>query len=564
MSREPKPFKFVSLFLLVVAIFQFLLQTSLLMRGEEYVATMLTIDDTYYYLQPAWNAKWLGYVTFDGIHKTNGVQMLWFGVVLFLARFVRTKTALLYATMMTCFLLNSLCYFVIDRIGRILNRPVSALVLASLWSVQSFSLVTYSMGMENSLHALVFWCTIWQVTVFLVQLRNCQTPNLWRLTIPLILNAWTRLDSGLCSAIIYAYCIAAWVYHSRSCSCSHPPQSIGGFFRKNARALIGSGLLACLGLVVQLGVFRVMGDSCTPISGMIKSGAHSEWGTGFEKQFARALALSLSQVFPESFSLVTVGLVGVLGLIKFRREIVELKAFRSLWYCLAVSWLSYVTIVKYFIIFVEDGVLGDRDNPWYPWYFTPWHIFGIITFALMVDMIMFLMKDRRARVGRGSSLFVEGPRWIVVTLSLLVIGMSGWYFFTRAALPLNKAGPYNLRYQAALWMSSNLPADSICASWNAGQLGFFSDRTVINLDGLVNDLDYYNQVLRGSKSVTDYLYENGVEYVVDYEYGNRIYHRFIHFPDEPPLDWRAIHSFPNTVDGWLQVWKLPSPDDVSQ
>jgi hypothetical protein len=61
-----------------VAVVQFGLQLSLLARGVEYVASSLTIDDTYYYLQTAWNTKRLGFVTFDGLHDTNGVQLLWF------------------------------------------------------------------------------------------------------------------------------------------------------------------------------------------------------------------------------------------------------------------------------------------------------------------------------------------------------------------------------------------------------------------------------------------------------------------------------------------------------
>src|SRR4030095_5439809 len=84
---------------LSVAVVQFALQLSLLAKGVEYLAESLTIDDTYYYLQTAWNTKLLGFVTFDGIHRTNGVQLLWFVIILMLSWLAITKTALLLASL---------------------------------------------------------------------------------------------------------------------------------------------------------------------------------------------------------------------------------------------------------------------------------------------------------------------------------------------------------------------------------------------------------------------------------------------------------------------------------
>src|SRR5919108_4816931 len=78
--------------IIVVAFLQFIIQVSLLTRGVEYIALSLTIDDTYYYLQTAWNTKILGFVTFDGINNTNGVQLLWFVIIVLISMFVKTKT----------------------------------------------------------------------------------------------------------------------------------------------------------------------------------------------------------------------------------------------------------------------------------------------------------------------------------------------------------------------------------------------------------------------------------------------------------------------------------------
>ena len=122
---------------LILALVQFILQVSFLARGVEYIAASLVIDDTYYYLQTAWNTKLLGFVTFDGLHATNGVQLLWFVIILFLAMLAKTKTVLLFTTLVVSFLLNGFCYLIIVKIGAVLKQPILMLFMASLWGLQS-------------------------------------------------------------------------------------------------------------------------------------------------------------------------------------------------------------------------------------------------------------------------------------------------------------------------------------------------------------------------------------------------------------------------------------------
>ena len=79
--RQSISFKQAAIIIVILAVVQFIVQLSLLTKGMEYAAASLIIDDTYYYLQTAWNAKVLGFVTFDGLHTTNGVQLLWFAII---------------------------------------------------------------------------------------------------------------------------------------------------------------------------------------------------------------------------------------------------------------------------------------------------------------------------------------------------------------------------------------------------------------------------------------------------------------------------------------------------
>ena len=43
---------------------------------------------------------------------------------------------------------------------------------------------------------------------------------------------------------------------------------------------------------------------------------------------------------------------------------------------------------------------------------------------------------------------------------------------------------------AALWVRENTPAGTAIASWDAGVIGYFSDRPVVNLDGVVNSFEW--------------------------------------------------------------------------
>lgn len=56
--------------------------------------------------------------------------------------------------------------------------------------------------------------------------------------------------------------------------------------------------------------------------------------------------------------------------------------------------------------------------------------------------------------------------------------------------------------------------DGPVGAWNAGVLGFFSDRGVVNLDGLVNDSVVPNIL---DNDLAGYLRERGIRYIVDYQ-----------------------------------------------
>ena len=511
---------------LFFAIGQFTLQVSLLARGVEYVASSLSIDDTYYYLQTAWNTKQLGFVTFDGIHPTNGVQFLWFVIILLLGLLANTKTVLLFATMVVSFLLNGLCYLVILKIGTILKQPILVLFMAGLWSLQSLPFRIYSTGMENSLHAFVFWCVIWQSTIFLIRVQDRAKLNFWALTFVLILNVWTRLDSALLSAVLYTFCMVMLA--------SSYQNNFRLFLQKHLNVIAGTSLLAGFGLFIQLSAFRLMGGSFLPVSALIKTnGSIRGLSIAAANMFAEVVTLGMPSILQGRFPtliLVLLGILGILFVIGARIANLdhskELLAFLNLWTCLLVGETLYHLYI---------AISGVQYTLYFIWYRSPSFIFWIITLSLIALFITEYIKPAKH--------FFKAFKWTPIGFSLLLFAVA-IYMFVRSINFTSKL--YTARYETALWIAENFPPNMIFASWNAGQLGFFSNRTFINLDGVINNIDYYERVLRGPVSLTDYLSGNGVDYIVDYDTYDSI-------PEFP-----VVRSFPlNDESGRsIKIWRV--------
>ena len=520
------PFRQAAFVIVVLAAVQTIIQLSLLTKGMEYISASLIIDDTYYYLQTAWNTKMLGFVTFDGLHATNGVQLLWFVIIFLLAMLAKSKAMLLFITLIVSFLFNGLCYFIILKIGALLKQPILALFMASFWALQSLPFRIYSMGMENSLHALVFWCVIWQSIEFLIRVQNKHKPNFWGLTAVLILNAWTRLDSALLSAVLFAFCVGMLAY-----SYGHNSRL---FLQTHWKGIAGSGFLAGLGLIIQLTAFRLMGDSFLPVSALIKTSGASR-GSEVESidKLVEVFLLGIPSILQGRFPAPFLGLLGISGIllvltarVAIRDHSNEMRAFLNLWSCLLVGEIIYHVYVAF---------SGAAYTPYFIWYRSPSFIFWIITGSLIA-----LFAFEHTRLVKYPSNILK---WAPVGLSLAIFAIAIYMFARSINFTSNL---YAARYDAALWIAENSPPDTVFAAWNAGQLGFFSNRTFINLDGLINNVDYYERVLQGSTSLTDYLIENRVDYIVDYN----IYQSIPDFP--------VVRTFPvNDGSGRsIYIWQV--------
>ncbi|MFW6161737.1 MAG: hypothetical protein ACODAJ_03155 [Planctomycetota bacterium] len=491
LSRDP--FRASARFVWVLALVQIAYQVALLTKGLDSVVR-ITCDDAYYYLQTAWNLKLFGFPTFDGINPTNGVQFLWYWLLALVALAVPTKMAFLYVSLILCIAANALCYFAIYRMGKLLARPVLLAAAAGLWFYLGSRHVLL-MGMENSVHGLVFWLLLVEVVRLTIRSRRGEPTTLLWATVLLVLNVWCRLDAAVFSAGLYLYTLHESVWRSDRWLKKRPSR----------KAVAASALLAGTGAAVMFTGFWLMGGSFFPVSGLVKlSQASWKWPILLE---IAARGLDLTNVFlrPVLDLHPMAGLGVVLALMVTTWVLVAGSYGRSstmgAGLCKLWGFMAVASVVQLLV----QARLGDYVH-YGKWYQTPYYVFCILSTALCADGLVYHL--RRLRLWK-----LITPTVVVVLLVIVLCSaqrVSKW--LRREARETNAAVA---RLRAAEWMSGHLDPDAICCAHSAGAVGYFSGRTVVNLDGLINSYSFFSRVLTGEKDCATWLKELGAEYYVD-------------------------------------------------
>jgi hypothetical protein len=160
------------------------------------------------------------------------------------------------------------------------------------------------------------------------------------------------------------------------------------------------------------------------------------------------------------------------------------------------------------------------------WYFVPYRLFAIVLISGLLD--------RAVR----STAMVARPALYAVAAATLCVGVV-LRDQTRDTFPRN--GEWHTAvYDAAVWAREHTQPDAIFAMSDCGHFAFFSMRRVINLDGLVNNMDFQHTLVR--HHLGQYLRENHVDFLVQHAVHSRsdvIEHRYdsleLYFPS-----WRFV------------------------
>jgi hypothetical protein len=137
------------------------------------------------------------------------------------------------------------------------------------------------------------------------------------------------------------------------------------------------------------------------------------------------------------------------------------------------------------------------------------HYYGwlLITWSLWSG----LMIERLLATSRSTASWARPLAIAVLTCLVAANSAIAWRTF---AQPVDTSATlHNRRLPVIAWIDEHVPAGARIGAWNAGQIGYFSKRTVVNLDGLANDGEYLKVIEHGS--LADYLKRERITYLVD-------------------------------------------------
>ncbi|MBN2084355.1 MAG: hypothetical protein JW748_03960 [Anaerolineales bacterium] len=472
-------------------------------------------DDSFYYLQSAWNFSRSGRFTFDGEHPTYGFQPLWMIVLAMLARVSPDKFFFLRASVALGGLFFSLTGWMLFRLARHWTGGGRALIAPVLWTANFSLLGVYITGKENALYAflLVFAC------LRIIRRMTSSGKEAWWDGILLGLLVLSRLNA-LIPAILLLAVLGMWGAGSRA---------------ERARSMLaaGVGMLAVIALWCVYA--QISFGAIFPSSGTAKLfGANAAlavflenhlpflpqaWIEAFVPQAERVLLARpdllvlpskdlgfsyLAGLLPELVYGSWAEFFAFLGPMEFRIKVLALAAIgigaagrvllqlrssaRAGAAVLGVIWLSAAGNSLLNWLLMPEYLL------WGIWYAVPETLALVLVVAYLVDWPLDLAA--RVKPAVGTILRTAGAAAVTV---LAAAGLAlVWIRLAPGDYTIAPDGTQQEAYDAAAWMNENLPPGARVGSFSAGLLGYFGRAyTVINLDGLANTPQFASRELVG-------------------------------------------------------------------
>jgi hypothetical protein len=471
-------------------------------------------DDSFYYLQPAWNFSRSGIFSFDGEHPTYGFQPLWMIVLAMLARLSPDKIFFLRASVALGGFFFSLTGWLLFRLARRWAGGWRALIAPVLWTANLSLLGVYITGKENALYAcLLILCAI-RISIRM----TASVKGSWLDGLLLGVLVLSRLNALIPVFLLLAV-LGVWGAGSR-----------GERIRRVLHA--GAGMLAVIAvwsLYAQISFGAIF-----PNSGTAKLfGANTAlavflentlpfvskaWIEGWVPQAERILltrpdllilpskelAFSyLTGLLPELAFGSWAGLFPFLGPLDFRIKLLLLATLgfgAAGWVLLQLrSSARAAAAVAGAILLsaIANSFLNWLVMPeyllWGIWYAVPETLALILAAAWLLDGLWGLATRWKAAVGKIVRAAVAAAIALLAIAGLVTV----WLRLAPREYAATDA-TQQAAYDAAAWMNENLPPGARVGSYSAGLLGYFGRAyTVINLDGLANTPQFASGELVG-------------------------------------------------------------------
>lgn len=477
---------------------------------EYHLKSMTFVDDGFYYMGYAKNLAAGNGPTFDGLVYTNGVQPLWAVLTSLIAVFVKGELALMQATLVFSVFLAG-CSFGLMRAvlkhfftGRIL-------LIATLFHLALISTPRLFLnGMESPVILFTFTLSLWAI----LNIRTVNYGKIFLAGIALSLVILSRIDLLIMTPTFALLLI--W--------------SNGTLKARQWRTATLSVVTLAIPCVIVFGayiVFNLMTFGLPlPISGMIKTAWYANTlesaGGRFTPQhilmiskevftqigiiinyYLAALLLLISQITLLARAVFVIGIIGFAIKIFTKRKLIIASVGNSVKSGNHLNHMVFglVFLNLYFHTWMQYFVTGPAHAAVLSWYYVNWYVMLTIVIGLLLKWIEAIFGNRLIDIILG---------WVIISF-IISIGLT-----IRTFHYVEGVQPYLTHYDAVVWANENIPDDEIIGSFNSGVVGYFTDNTVINLDGLMNDTEIL-ELTREDALFMDYVKKHNITWFMDYK-----------------------------------------------
>lgn len=271
-------------------------------------------------------------------------------------------------------------------------------------------------------------------------------------------------------------------------------------------------------ILISIGIFAVL-FTISAIKNRLYSSNFASMGSSFKKSIYNwALIMTFFWLFygglnfiPFSAVKVVLKLLLIAGILitgglilRYEKLDLENQFSLSVSQKLVLFFTVPLLIHLFILIYTVDYFLHYTH-----WYYANYFIIFSIGLGILVEFVYFSLE----KISQDAQKVVSGflAAWLFLGFVFSTIN-----YFEKITAPLSEPPiGINGMYQTAKWIDENLPEDIVVASYNAGVIGYFSNRSTINLDGLINNRELV-PYLFGSKSMTNYIDYVCPDYLADY------------------------------------------------
>ncbi|MCH7698482.1 MAG: glycosyltransferase family 39 protein [Chloroflexi bacterium] len=482
---------------------------------EDISTSIRTIpDDAFYYFQISRNVANGNNVSFDGETLTNGFHPLWAALLTPLYLFVDDPELAVHLGLTMGALLGVatviLAFLVIESLTE--NRW-AALAGSTLFAIHPWVVADSVNGMETAVAVFMVALT----TLLFVRLgTRGDEPSRGQF-------AWLGVSAGFMvlartdTILILALLLLYFAVRERSMEGLWGPVVAGGV------AMLVVAPWAIWSLVTFGTVIQISGVAVPQIERQVFLAAN---GDSFITQITQSWDVTRDAFYdalPRSY-FIRVGwpkasILLVSGITLLLMAAVPLGAPRS-------RFLRQMGILLVPVAGIVVMLLFHSAIRWHlrGWYFSPAALFGAVFFGVALDYILGALQRIRdwflgaedisaAGASRGPNRFAWPFSSIQAGAFILILAAAVFFYGPQRADVWVLRLPHRQNMlEAALWLEANTDEEARIGSYNAGIIGYFSERTVINLDGVVNEHAY--RARREGKTV-EYVCSNQIDYVVD-------------------------------------------------